>query len=227
MKKIVSGTSVVITLMMLLPYISDNQAMAQSDTALFESHYVLPDFMEGYVKMKNGRIETAFMDYNKLTEEMIFAKNGTLLALDSLEIIDTVSIESRKFVPHQKVFYEVLVKGPVSLFVQHKCNLIPAGQPAGYGGTTETGASRNLTSLTTSGRAYKLKLPRDYHVTDAPQYWMRKNGIFYKANTAGQITKGFPEKSKEIKQYIKVNKLDLKDPKDLVTLIVKCNEFAR
>jgi hypothetical protein len=213
--------------MVLMPYFTEDKIQAQSDTALFESHYVLPSFAEGYVKMKDGRIEKAVMDYNKLTEEVIFDKNGVLLALDSLEAIDTVSIESRKFVPHQKVFYEVLVKGPVSLFLQHKCNLLAAGNPAGYGGTTETGSSRNISTLTNSGRAYKLKLPRDYHVTNAPQFWMRKSGVFYKANTASQIIKGFPEKSKEIRQYVKDNKLDLRDTKDLVTLIVKCNEFAR
>jgi hypothetical protein len=158
---------------------------------------------------------------------MIFEKDGIMLALDSISAIDTVNIGSREFVPHEKVFYEVLVKGPVSLFIQHRCNLIAAGNPSGYGGVTETGSSRNLTSLTNSGRAYQLKLPTEYHVTDASQDWIRRNGTFFKANTATQIIKAFPDKSKEIKQFIKSRNLDLKNNRDLVTLIVKCNEFVR
>lgn len=224
MKKSKSNTPLLIIFLFLVFYLTDTQIQAQNDTT---SHYVLSEFAEGSVKMKDGRTELALMDYNKLTEEMIFEKDGVMLALDSLEAIDTVYIDSRIFVPHQKVFYELLVKGPVSLFIQHKCNLLAAGNPSGYGGTTETGASRNLSSLTNSGRAYRLKLPTDYHVTDATQYWIRRKGEFHKSNTTSQIIKVFPEKGKEIKQFIKDHKLDLKNTDHMITLIVKCNEFAR
>jgi hypothetical protein len=216
-----------IALLLLIPFLTDTQVLAQSDTANFVSHYVLPAFVKGTVKMKNGRTEVAMMDYNKLTEEMIFDKEGTKLALDSIEKIDTVYLEAHTFVPHDKVFYELLVKGKVSLFEQDKCNLLAAGNPAGYGGTTETGVSRSVSMLTNSGRAYMLHLPRDYHVTDASQFWIRKDGNYYKANNASQIIKVFPEKSKDIRQFIKAHNLDLKNPADAVTLIVKCNEFAR
>jgi hypothetical protein len=215
------------SLFLLIPYLSGNQLLAQSDTANFVSHYVLPAFVKGTVKMKDGRSEVAIMDYNKLTEEMIFDKDGTRLALDSLEKIDTVYLDAHTFVPNDKIFYEVLVKGRVSLFEQNKCNLLAAGYPAGYGTTSETGASRSVSMLTNSGRAYMLHLPRDYHVTDASQFWIRKGGNYHKANNASQIIKVFPEKSKEIRQFIKVNNLDLENPADVVKLIVKCNEFAR
>jgi hypothetical protein len=223
MKKFNSNTPLFIGFLLLTFCLTNAPIQAQDDS----THYVLPEFAAGSVKMKDGRTEVAMMDYNKLTEEMIFEKEGVMLALDSLEAIDTVYIESRIFVPHQKVFYELLVKGPVSLFIQHKCNLLAAGNPSGYGGTTETGASRNLSALTNSGRAYRLKLPTDYHVTDATQCWIRRKGLFYKSNTAAQIIKVFPEKSKEIKQFIKDHKLDLKNTDNMITLIVKCNEYAR
>jgi hypothetical protein len=223
MNKYFTGRSLTITTLFLTYLLSGSLVFAQTDT----THYVLSSFVTGSVKMKDGRTEIAKMDYNKLTQEMIFEKDGVMLALDSLEAIDTVTLESRVFVPHDKFFYEVLVKGPVSLFIDHRCNLLSAGNPSGYGGISETGASRNLSSLTNSGRAYHLKLPSDYHVTDASMFWIRSKSEFYKANTASQIIKVFPEKSKEIKQFIKDKKLNLKETSDLVTLIVKCNEFAR
>ncbi|MEI6048002.1 MAG: hypothetical protein WCS03_03820 [Bacteroidota bacterium] len=227
MKKLTYNNHVLIVFLLFTIFLSDSQVNAQIDTALFSTHYVLPDFVAGSVKMKNGRIEVASMNYNKLTEEMIFDKKGVKMALDSTEAIDTVHIESRIFVPHEKVFYEVLVIGPVSLYMQHKCNLLAAGNPSGYGGTSETGASRNLSSLTNTGRAYKLNLPGDYHVTDASKFWIKSNAIFYKANTGAQIAKAFPEREKEIKEYIKQKKLDLNNTTDLVTLIIKCNELIR
>lgn len=223
MTKLFSRRHLPLTFIFMTFCLTGFRVQAQTDT----SHYVLPEFAIGSVKMKDGHRETAVMDYNKLTEEMIFEKNGILLALDSLEAIDTVYLDSHIFVPHQKVFYELLVRGPVSLFVQHKCNLLAAGNPSGYGGKSETGASRNLSSLTSTGRAYKLSLPSDYHVTDATQYWMRKSGIYYKCNTVSQVSKAFPDKSKEIKEYVKTNKLDIRKTNDLIKLILKCNELAR
>jgi hypothetical protein len=223
MRKSISIKTIIITILLLTFYLTDTQLQAQEDS----THYVLPEFVIGAVKLKDGRTDSAIMNYNMLTEEMIFVKNGVLLALDSLEAIDTVNIDSRIFVPHQKIFYELLVKGPASLYVEHKCNLLIAGNPSGYGGITETGASRNISFLPSAGRAYKLKLPDGYHITDATQHWIRVKDKFYKANTTSQITKVFPEKEKEIKQFIKANKLDLKNTNNMITLIVKCNEFVR
>jgi len=208
-------------------FITDFKVLAQIDTDSLSSHYVLPEFVVGTVKLKDGRTEYANMNYNKLTEEMIFEKDGVMLALDSLIAIDTVNIDNRLFVPHGKIFLEVLVIGPVSLFMQHKSNILIAGNPSGYGGTSETGAARNLSSLTNTGRAYKLTLPSDYHITEASKFWLRKDDTFYKANNSAQVRKIFPEKSREISAFIKQKKLDLTKSTDMVALVLKCNEFVK
>ncbi len=223
MKKQTHNYPLLILFLLLTAYCTDTQIQAQNDT----TYYIFPELVQGSVKMKDGRIEVAMMDYNKITEEMIFEKDGVKLALDSLQTIDTVYIESRVFIPHIKVFYELLVKGKVSLFVQNKCNLVDSGDPSGYGGKTETGAVRNLSSVTNSVHTYKFKLPNNYYVTNATLFWIARNNTFYKANSSSQIMKVFPEKSKEIKQFIKDHKLDLKNTDDLITLIIKCNEFVR
>jgi hypothetical protein len=221
-KKSISKKQLLIVFIFFIYYAIDIQTQAQKDTA----RYIFPEFAIGSVKMKNGQTEFALMNYNQLTEEMIFEKDGVKLALDSLETIDTITIESRIFVPYRKIFFELLVNGPVSLFVQHKCNPIAAGNPSGYGETTETGAAKNVSSLSYPGMPLqKLKLPGDYHITDDSQFWIRRNGTFYKSNTGSQIIKVFPEKAKEIKHFIKENNLNLKNTNDLITLIVKCNEF--
>lgn len=213
-------------LLFAIIFVSEASAQTLSDTANTSKHYVLPEFITGSVKMKDSNTEYAVMNYNQLTEEMIFDKEGVMLALDSIMKIDTVNLDSRLFIPHDKVFYEVLVKGKVSLYMQHKCNLLAAGNPSGYGGVTETGASKNVSSMT-SYRSFKLQLPRDYHITDASLYWISINGEFFKANTSSQIRKALPEQSGEIKNYIKLKKLDLRKSTDLVDLIVKCNEFVK
>jgi hypothetical protein len=221
-KKPNSNIAVFLLLLFLASFSAESLLQAQDDS----THYVLPEFGVGKVILKDGHTETALMNYNTLTEEMIFYKDGIMLALDSLEKIDTVYLGSRIFIPHNKVFYELLVRGPVSLFVQNKTNPINAGKPSGYGESTETGAATNYSSLTNSVHTYKLKLPEGYHVMDATLYWIKKNNTYYKANNSSQIRKIFPGRSSEIKEYIKSNKLDLKKSYDLVRLVVKCNEFV-
>jgi hypothetical protein len=197
---------------------------AQTDTIPYVSHYVLPDFIVGSVKMKTGATEYALLNYNMITEEMIFDKDGTALALAELEAIDTVYIDSLVFVPHEKIFLEVLYAGKVVLYKQNKCNLLIAGNPAGYGGSTETGASKNVSNISGMGRAYKLKLPADYHITDASQFWIEKEGKLQKATTNSQIRKVFPEKADEIKQLTHSKGFDIKKNEDMISLVRKCSE---
>ena len=75
-------------------------------------HYVFPSFMEGTVRQKSGEVNKALLNYNSLTEEMIFDQSGQKLALDRTENDDAVYILSRKFIPVGKSFYEMAVNAP-------------------------------------------------------------------------------------------------------------------
>jgi hypothetical protein len=206
---------------------SDITVRGQDKSETVSPHYVLPDFVKGSVKMKNGKTIGAIMNYNKVSEEMIFDKDGQRLAMDNLQTIDTVFLGSMKFVPFEKVFHEVLVNDRISLFMQHKCNLVPPGKPAGYGGTSETSATSTISVLVSSGMLYKLELPGEYRVSDVSQFWIIKDKLPVRIAGERQILKTFPEKSKEIEQYIKQNKLNLRKQADMIELINKCNDLYR
>ena len=198
---------------------------AQDDTSSVSSHFVFPEFIKGEVKMKNGITEAAILNYNVLTEEMIFESDSQRLALEKVETIDTVYIGSRKFIPHDNVFYEVLVNDTVSLFVRHKRNILPSGSPSGYGGTTETGAAHSISHLVNSGNIYNLELSSDYHLTDASQFWITLHSSSFRISSERQILKLFPEISGDLKQFIIGNHLDIKKQRDLRLLIIRCNEM--
>lgn len=200
---------------------------AQNTTEAVSKHYVLPEFITGSVLMKNGKSQDEVMNYNMITEEMIYEKDNSKWAINNTENIDTVYLGSMKFVPHGKIFYEVLIKDKISLYKKHKCNLLQSGAPAGYGGTSETGAATSISMLAGSGALYKLQLPKDYHVKDASQLRIsNENGETIITNQK-QFLKIFPEKSKALEQYIRQNKLNVKRQHDLIILVKKCNELFR
>ncbi|HOT65045.1 MAG TPA: hypothetical protein PLV98_06430, partial [Dysgonamonadaceae bacterium] len=103
-----------------------------------------PEFVSGTILMKDGTKNQAFLNFNAATEEMVFKQNDQVLALADVTLnqIDTIFIEDRKFVVHEKKIMEVLRQSSsYTLFAQYKCRVIPPGKPAGYGGTSQTSAS--------------------------------------------------------------------------------------
>lgn len=200
---------------------------AQDNSEIVSRHYVLPAFVKGSVLMKSGKTQTAVINYNMITEEMIFENGTTRLAMNNLEKIDTIYLDSMKFVPHNKIFYEVLINDKISLFKKHKSNLLQSGSPAGYGGTSETSATTSISILAGSGALYKLQLPKEYHVKDASQFWISRENTESIVTNQKQFLKIFPEKTKELEQFIKQNKLNVRKQEDLIILIKKCNELMR
>ena len=65
------------------------------------THYLFPEFTQGVILMKSGIRNGAFLNYDSLTEEMIFDKAGKKLAIapNELKLVDTVFIKDRKFIP--------------------------------------------------------------------------------------------------------------------------------
>jgi hypothetical protein len=196
---------------------------AQSEVAGVKlSHYLFPGFVEGTVKQKSGEINRAQLNYNLLTEEMIFEQAGQQMALDKTENIDTVYLSDKKFIPVGNVFYEVATNTPIALFIQHKSKIIPPGNETGLG-SSQTSAITNVADLKSAGLAYRLKLPDDYKLMSQSVYWIRKGENFMSIKNLKEVQNFFPAKADAIKSFAKENKISFKNPEDVTKLIVFCN----
>ena len=158
------------------------------------SHYLFPEFTQGEILMKTGKRNIAMLNYNSLTEEMIFENNGQKRAVGINEIllVDTVYIKDRKFVALNEKFVELVHHSKWDLYVEHTCNVEEQGKPAGYGGETQTGAATSVSSLYTQGRVvYDLKLPDAYKTKPYSIYWLKKNGELYKFMNMRELKKTY------------------------------------
>jgi hypothetical protein len=182
-------------------------------------HYVFQEFTKGKVLMTNGTTEEYLLNVNAITEKIIFQRGGQNLEIARPDMVDTVYIENRKFVPQKKEFYEFITNNPVEFFVEHKCNVIPKGKPAGYGTYTETGAASAINTLTGRGQINFLHLPAEYNVSPYKLLWIKKDGELHGANTANQLIKVFPEKKEAIKSWSKTHKTDFKKPDEVLQLL--------
>ncbi len=188
------------------------------------SHYVLAAFTQGKVLEKNGSSTTAMLNYNTLTREMVFASGEKYLAIAEPEKVDTVFIGARTFIPEEKQFYEVLVKGKYPLAVTFSSSLEEEGNNIGYGMTSTTSSSSPLRTMMKNGSAYGLKLPDGYSIKTTTAYWLKVEGKWQRVTGFNQIAKALPEKKALINETVKAKKLEFNDTGDLVTLLQLINE---
>src|SRR3978361_840775 len=73
--------------------------------------FIYPQFLQGTVHFISGTSQAAMLNYNALFQQMIFVQNGLMLTLDNINTIDTVYIDSNKFVPVDTIFYEIKLAG--------------------------------------------------------------------------------------------------------------------
>jgi len=200
------------------------QLAAQTKSDMNFRQYLFPEFSKSVVITKTGESSNSVLNYNTVAEKMVIEMGSVLLNMTNIETVDTIIIQNRKFVPVNQVFYEVLVNGPSSLFIQHKSNLIPPGSPAGYGSTSQTSSIKNYSKMTSGSGALNLEIPSDFTINPAPVYWIRKSGNVFSFYNKRQFLKIFPEKNDEIKKFIKQNHLKMIKRDDLIKLVNYCNE---
>lgn len=177
--------------------------------------------------MKDGRQLAATVNYNIVDEEMIFLQNGTYMALENPQEIDTVFIQKMKFVPVDKAFYEVVSKGPVVIYIQHKGKYTPVGSPTAYGMTSKTLGPTKVLTMRAGNQVRQIELPDNVEVTPATVNWVQKNKEMIKFTGEKQFLKIFPEYEGKLKEFIKTNKIDIKSPEDLARLGNFCNSITK
>jgi len=183
------------------------------------THYMFPEFVKGKVLMKKGKVNEALLNYNALTEEMIFESNGVKLALSQLELIDTIFVSDKKFVPVAGRIFELLYRSKYELFAEHKCKLSDPGKPAGYGTSSQLGATSTYSSYFSGNRVYEMTLPETVETNPYTIYYLRKDGKLYKFVSLKFLLKEFREESAKAKKFIKDNDVSYDDEASLVKLV--------
>jgi len=171
--------------------------------------------------MKNGKENKALLNYNSLTEEMIFKDRGKTLALGSTEIqlIDTIFIKDRRFCTLNNAIVELIIQSNYDLFAENKCKALNKGQETAYGGKSQTAATSSYGSINSGGSVYNLNISEDYELKPYTHYWLRKNGNLKKFTSIRQLKKLYNDKKDLFKAYVKKNDVKFDNQESIVLLI--------
>jgi hypothetical protein len=197
------------------------QANAQrTDTLVKLEHYALDTFTNGIVRLKNGTTTRHSMNYNLVTQEMIFRQGDRFLAIAYPETIDTVYFGERKFVPAGKEgFYEWLAGNTYPLFAEYTCTVKEPGTPVGIG-TSNTTAATSIKSLINLGGAYALTLPDGFEVMPKRTLLIKYDNTLHRVKNEQQLSRLFPTKRELIRTWVKEHKTNF-SKNDEVAMLVK------
>jgi hypothetical protein len=215
----------VITIFLLLGIMSGSPLMAQKNSDGSSPQFLYPDFTKAKVRMKNGQLQYLILNYNTVSEKMVFLKDEKLYDMTNPEMVDTVFLEESLFIPSGEVFYRVILNAPAAFFVQYKGELMSPGAPAGYGGTSQVSNTKKLSSVALTTGYYNIKLPSDYTVKTNLQYWIRKDGSMSGFANERQFLKLFPDHESELRQFIKQNKIKFDRVPDMMKLAEYYNKL--
>lgn len=183
--------------------------------------YIFPEFVKSIVLQKGGASVVASLNYNTITQEMLFEKDGAKLVLDPEGNIDTIFIQNRKFIIAKQFYFEKLTNTAVALYVQYQSKAVLANKSGD--------ANKVLSQAYKKGSVpkidpYSLKLPDNYTLQTNNKYWLQKGSEFIQASNIKKITDLFPGKETQINNYIKENNISLTDENDLIKLISFSNK---
>jgi hypothetical protein len=186
-----------------------------------KTHYVFPEFTEGTVLKKNGAKQVVLLNYNSLTEEMIFEDQGLKLAIIEEEIIqiDTVFIRDRKFLVLNSKFVEYLDLLNSELYIEYRCRVKDPSMPSAYGGTSEISSKEAISRYISNGTIYEINLPGNLQAEPYFYYWLNKNGQISKFVNLRQLRKLYKGREALFKEYVRDNDVRYTDKQSIISLI--------
>jgi hypothetical protein len=172
---------------------------------LNQSVFLYPEFYNGKILFKDKSERKAALNYNTLFQQMIYVRDGGMLALDNIVTIDTVYINTVKFVQVDTFFCEVrLVGSPLSLFIKYEVEIADAAPATPYGGSSRTGAVQSISSYRWSpATPYQLKVPENYNVRKFISCYIRSNNQLLQIKDAKQIKQLYPANEKQLSLFIR------------------------
>lgn len=199
------------------------RAEAQNSISDRIPQYLFSSFADGMVVKKSGERVVTALNYNIVTEEMIFKQGNRYLALGDLSSIDTIYLNQMIFLPVTSAFYELAVMGENRLLVQFSGTVRVKGEDVGFGVTSQTSRITSLSAITNSGALYNMDLPENLLVSRNITYHIEKDGELRRFVNERAFLKIFRDRKDEIKILIKELKVDFGNYNDVIALIEEVN----
>ena len=164
-----------------------------------KSIYLLDDFTQGVVLMKNGAKTNALLNYDGSNRKMKFKQQDEIMILTNTQAIDTVFIASHKFIPYSR-----------------------KGRQGAYGYANQSTTTTSINTSFYNKGYYKVENPDIMEEINDNDYWFFRTDKPVKFRNEKSLLKLFPGKEELIRIYIKEHNINMKNPEQVIELSNYC-----
>lgn len=192
----------------------------------YSERFSYPSFLDGKVYFRNGRVVNAKLNYSLPHGEIQFvdSKNDTLI-LNDKNFMDKITIAADTFYyyPHHGHVKKVAGYKKVSLAEKQILGTNGVERYAAYNQYSSTSAISTYSSFVNSnGQPQALEGSDKVFLKKRFVYFFLDQNRDIHLATKGNLVKVFPRHKKALNEYLRANKVEFSNPKE----IVKTLEFA-
>lgn len=186
--------------------------------------YLFQDFTQGTILMKDKSKVSVPVNYDASNRKMMYIDKNETMILSGLEVIDTVYIDSHKFVPvGRNTFLEVISVPNGTIYINWLLKQQTQGKKGAYGQTIQGSVENvDLNYLRQQAGDTERKSADVYSSYNENEYWFFQSGKPVKFKNKKSLLKLFPGKEISIDNFVKENKINMSDPESVIKLTDYC-----
>jgi hypothetical protein len=179
-----------------------------------KERYRYKEFIPGQVVFKNGKTNNLKLNLNILFGEIEFIQDADTLYIAKKKEIRFVIAQDTFF--YDNGYIEIISGGQMKVGLKQYIKLKDVLKKGAYGTTSRSTAIGTYNSMAAGGMSYDLVPNEDLELQKTLEYYLSDiSGVFI-LFTRKNVIKLFPEKSDNIKAYIKSEKVDFDSRDDLL-----------
>lgn len=181
--------------------------------------FLYPTFVNGLVEMKNGQRFTRPLNYNRIlaTVQFVNERNDTLAIADE-SAVSQVTIGDDVFI-FTPACLRSLTKGKVKLFVHEKMKVGDVQKVGAFGIPNSGSAIENVDQVQTYQRNFDIDINETIILSKATYFMIETDKHDYLVANKKNITRVAPDKSNEIKEYLKTKNVNFNKQEEVVELV--------
>jgi hypothetical protein len=177
--------------------------------------YRYPNFSEGKVIFKNGKIIPGTLNYNFLSGEMQFIQLADTLSLSNTKDLKLIVIAQDTFYCHNG-YLEIIHCGKLNVYLKQAIVIKDIQKEGAYGTINRSAASESYGYVLTSGNTVQLIVREDMILKKTAEYFYSTSENDFIRFSKKNIINILPGKEDLIKNYLKSNKIDFESREDLL-----------
>jgi hypothetical protein len=179
--------------------------------------YHYPNFTDGKVLLKIGKIIPGKLNYNILSGEMQFIQLADTLSMSNPKDLKSVVIAQDTFYYHNG-YMEIIHGGKFKVYLKQSMEIKDIQKEGAFGTINRSAASESNSYMLINGNSVNLIIREDMVLQKTADYFYSTPENEFVRYSKKNIINILPGKEDIIKNYLKTNKIDFESGEDLLRL---------